>query len=226
MVDFHTQSIYTLVNDYAVEFKQAMIDWPGPAHQFHSSHHIPQWVNQDFTTLPYKPRAFCNATTPIEFDATQGVGTNEEAFAESRTVEHGFCSQNTSYARYLAPRVSKCDAWMHDIAINSLHLSQYKIKVNLQPTGQFFPAHFDAMITWCRENPEHATQRRFTDVKRYILFITPQECGHFFSTASGAINWEAGDCYSMSWHALHATGNASPHPKILVQFEGFETYID
>jgi len=223
-IDFHQMSIAEVIDKYPSKMKQEWDMMPGPGHQYHSQIIIPQWVEDDFNRLKTETRYFCASNSPIQFDCTQGVGTNEESFATAPHATYGFSKMNTAYHRYIstAPK-HKIDRWMHDIAQTNFRLSSYKIKVNSQPSGQVVAEHFDSLTTWRRENDEEAHSRRFVDVKRYILFISPQAVGHFVSTTSGAINWEQGDVYSLSWYAKCATGNASSKSKILVQFEGFET---
>jgi hypothetical protein len=99
-----------------------------------------------------------------------------------------------------------------------LHHWWYRIQV--QEVGKTFPAHVDSLRSWSLEFPEAAKTNTHLDVKRFQIFGTDQEVGHFMSVGSAQLSWRAGDVIQFDHRIPHAAANSGFTPKVLAVIEG------
>lgn len=104
--------------------------------------------------------------------------------------------------------------------LNTLPIKHPVFSLNIQPPGSTVPAHEDTWRIWYDKYPEEAKKYTFDDTVFFIVFLTPQETGHFFTCQTTSIKWEAGHVIEMPYYCKHATANAGFTKKVLVQCLG------
>ena len=107
-------------------------------------------------------------------------------------------------------------------ALNTLPIKYPVFSLNIQPPGGMVPAHEDTWRIWYDKHPKLAKKYTFEDAAFFLVFITRQEKGHFFSADTTNINWEPGDVFEMPYYCNHSTANAGFTPKMLVQCLGIK----
>ena len=107
-------------------------------------------------------------------------------------------------------------------ALEKLPIKHPVFSLNIQPPGGIVPAHEDTWRLWYDKHPELAKKYTFEDAAFFLVFITRQEKGHFFSADTTNINWEPGDVFEMPYYCNHSTANAGFTPKMLVQCLGIK----
>jgi len=106
-----------------------------------------------------------------------------------------------------------------DIAENA-GLSHWWYRIQAQEVGKTFPAHVDSLRSWSLKFPDVAKTHTHLDVKRFQIFGSDQEVGHFMSVGSAQLSWKAGDVVQFDHRVPHATANSGFTPKVIVVIEG------
>lgn len=190
----------------------AMQDRPG--HRFFKNEEIPDWVPEFIDQLKEKGEMELQAFAHPKYSMT----------AKKKLYQYdGFTEHNTKYWRYDSDgETSKLDKWFDYLAKDVCGLKEHRTKINVQPPGNFFPQHCDMMNNFTRIYPEKSAKIKFPDTKRYTMFLTDQEVGHFYATGSGCVEWNRGDIIEQAYYTFHGTGNAGTKDKICVVIEGVE----
>jgi len=94
--------------------------------------------------------------------------------------------------------------------------------LNIQPPGGMDPIHEDTWSGWYRMYPDLAKKYTFEDTARFVVFVTPQYKGQFFSVDNSSISWVKGNAYGMPYYCNHGSANAGFHSKLLVQCLGIK----
>lgn len=103
---------------------------------------------------------------------------------------------------------------------DSVGLTNWYYRIQVQRPGQMVPDHIDSMRSWSIQWPELAKQKTHSDVPRYLVLLSKPETGHFFTVGTEPVIWEQGDVITFDHRIPHATANAGFNNKVIGLLEG------
>ena len=103
---------------------------------------------------------------------------------------------------------------------DSQGLTNWYYCIQVQRPGMMVPNHVDSMRSWSLKFPDLAKKMTHKQVPRFLIFLTEQETGHFFTVGSEPVTWNKGDIITFEHFTPHATANAGFRPKVVALIEG------
>lgn len=118
------------------------------------------------------------------------------------------------------------DPVCNEIAANILGLTDYKIKVHRQTTGQMLHLHIDNFAGDAeRENSFKITSfdQNPNLKRRFAIQLRDWQMGQIWTFGNTYWNqWQAGECVTWDWRDIpHATANCGWEPRYMLQITGW-----
>lgn len=153
---------------------------------------------------------------------TFNKGINQrENLVYAKTLElwnqHGYTAENLGNHGEVFLHLNKeMQSLFNDLA-TVLQIKNPQGKITIQPPGSSFPLHVDAFL----EQYSKKYDVKENSVRRYCIFLTDWEIGHFFGIGKKTLNtWKTGDVIHWENNMPHATSNAGLVNKVSLNITG------
>ncbi len=112
----------------------------------------------------------------------------------------------------------------------SLGLTIYIIRLNVQKPGQMIPAHIDELGSFKKylekNNIDVDIENNSTKALRFAIMLDDWKLGQFFQFGNATWHqWSKGECVTWDWKNIpHCTGNAGYWDRPMLQITGLTSY--
>lgn len=146
-------------------------------------------------------------------DTMNGYPYYEQALLSFR--DNPMNQHNTQYFKFANEDLEEWYDPMLELFPNLKHVG---ISLFVQPPGHCIPSHVDTYSSFKRRT---GVEVDYTRLKRYMIFVSDWDWGHFFNWGNHCINqWKAGDFWDLKGGVYHASANAGVTPKITIHWSG------
>ena len=132
-------------------------------------------------------------------------------------VSWGYNNQNTRFYRVFSKDHEKI--FKKFIEMTKLEMAVSSIIKQLP--GQTVPWHRDNYFAFAKSIENKGIKINKKKIKRYMIFLSDWDYGHFFSVGSSIVNkWKKGDIITWKPHIHHCGCNGGMTPKVTMNITG------
>ena len=135
--------------------------------------------------------------------------------ALQHVADNPYNEHNTQYFKFANEDL---DHWYEPMKALFPQLKKMGVSLFVQPPGHCIPSHVDTYSSFMRRTGEYPD---YTKLKRYMVFVSDWDWGHFFHYGNHCINqWRGGDLWDLKGGIYHGSANAGITPKITIHWSG------